>query len=510
MHKFVTVLFILIITAFISGCGGSDSTTAISATTISGVTKDAITDLEASGKILFSRSISGIVAYQLNADPGKTASWNSAPVTTDPMTSLDVTGTWIVSDGLLILTPAGGGTPVQITRIQKESTYWVAYDNANIISRFYLDLATAQAYNPAQIGGTVLGGPISAKFSNYSVSTYAGIARTAGFSNNSTATATQPTTATFNRPMGITMDSNNNFYIADFNNNVIRKIDQNGTVTTFAGNIFGIAGAQDGNGTAATFNHPSDITTDGTNLYVTDAGNNSIRIIEIANNQKVTTIGSTTGVAGSVDVKIESPATTVDVTLARFNLPTGITTDGTNLYVTDSGNNTIRKIVISTGAVSTLAGAAGAFGSADGIQTGARFNIPACITTDGSNLYVTDFNNSTIRKIVIATGAVSTLAGRAGTSGSTDAVGTAATFNQPNGITTDGTNLYVTDSFTNSIRKIVISSGAVTTIIAGTALTPGHADSPGAPSFDTPIGITTDGTSLFVADSLNNTIREIK
>jgi hypothetical protein len=91
----------------------------------------------------------------------------------------------------------------------------------------------------------------------------------------------------------------------------------------------------------------------------------------------------------------------------------GITTDGTNLYVADTYNGTIRKIVISTGAVSTLAGTAGAFGFTDGTGSSARFNLVAGIATDGTNLYVVNNGNNSIRKIAIATGGVATLADRA-------------------------------------------------------------------------------------------------
>ena len=121
--------------------------------------------------------------------------------------------------------------------------------------------------------------------------------------------------------------------------------------------------------------------------------------------------------------------------------------------MTDYGNSTIRKIVISTGAVTTLAGSAGALGSADGTGTAATFNYPTGIITDGTNLYVTDTYNSTIREIAISTGAVTTLAGGIA-NGSADGTGAAAIFNYPSGITRDGTNLYVTDTDNNTIRKI--------------------------------------------------------
>ena len=92
-------------------------------------------------------------------------------------------------------------------------------------------------------------------------------------------------------------------------------------------------------------------------------------------------------------------------------------------------------------AVTTVAGT-GSSGSANGTGTSASFNTPTEVTTDGTNLYVADFSNHLIRKIVISTGVVTTVAGT-GSSGSANGTGTSASFNGPVGITTDGTNLYV-------------------------------------------------------------------
>ena len=197
-------------------------------------------------------------------------------------------------------------------------------------------------------------------------------------------------------------------------------------------------------------------------------------------------------------------------TSASFNGPRGITTVGENLYVVDSGNHLIRKIVISTGAVTTLAGTAGTYGSADNTTgTSASFKNPWGITTDGTNLYVADMKNYTIRKIVISTGAVTTLAGTPGSLGNADnAIGTSASFNWPIGITTDGENLYVTE--THSIRKIVIDNGTVTTL-AGSSSHGGAASIATGTSarFKYPRGITTDGTNLYVVDNANFRIRKI-
>ncbi len=339
-----------------------------------------------------------------------------------------------------------------------------------------LSLAPAPANQ--HMGGAVQGGAILNKFSNYSGSTFTGTAGSSiGFSNY-TAANTPP--ATFNHPTDITTDGTD-FYVADYTNNAIRKVTTSGGITKVT-----TLQCTDVDTSVTGFHFPFSLTIspDGKQLYVVDSGLNAIRVVTL-DTKSVITIGSTTGVAGSVDSAVKT-----DV---RFNRPTGITTDGDNLYVTDSGNHSIRRIDIKKNyAVSTMAGTSGAIGSTDGAPRDARFNLPQRITTDRSSLFVTDFMNRTIRKIDIVTGTVSTLAGKPGPlETATDGIGAAAHFNQPNGITTDGTNLYVTDSYLNTIRKIVIATGAVTTIS-----TPNR-------SLHTPIGITTDGVSLFVTDTYN-------
>ncbi len=203
------------------------------------------------------------------------------------------------------------------------------------------------------------------------------------------------------------------------------------------------------------------------------------------------------GFAGSVDGT---------GTAAKFTYPKGITTDGGNLYVVDSGNHKIRKIVIATGVVSTLAGS-GSVGLVNGTGTAASFNMPVGITTDGSSLYVADSGNNRIRKIVIATGVVSTLAG-SGSAWSTDGVGTAASFHTPQGITTDGSNLYVADLGSHKIRQVMIATGAVSTL-AGSGTTGAVNGTGTATSFNNPWGVATDGSNLYVADYGNHKIRQI-
>jgi sugar lactone lactonase YvrE len=300
-------------------------------------------------------------------------------------------------------------------------------------------------------------------------------------------------------PTGITIEGRN-LYITEPIKNTIKKIEiSTGVVTTLAGTA-GTLGCNDGTGAEARFFFPRGITTDGTNLHLADSANNTIRMIVISTGV-VTTLAGTSPKSwmGSDETDSSAP----------FENPNGITTDGTYLYVADSGNHRIQEVVISTGEVSTLAGMKGSMGSDDGHGTSAQFNWPSGITMDGKNLYVADSNNNTIRKIEVNTGLVTTIAGMAGTPGSRDGMGEMARFDYPWGITSDGTNLYVTDVFNHIIRKIVISTGEVTTF-AGAAGRSGNKDGiKTVARFFYPYGITTDGTNLYVADTSNSTIRKI-
>lgn len=342
----------------------------------------------------------------------------------------------------------------------------------------------------AQMGGARQGVPLSL---TTAVSTFAGTGVASALDN------TVGMMATFNGPDDVTTDGTN-LYVVDLNNHKIRKIViATGAVTTFAGS--GAQGSADNIvGTSATFNYPRGITTDGTNLYVADNNSHKIRKIVIASGVVSTLAGS--GASGSADNPVGTSAT--------FGAPFGITTDGKNIYVSDWPNHKIRKIVIATGEVTTFAGS-GAASAVNDTGTLASFNYPYGITTDGINLYVADSNNNKIRKIVIATGAVTTLAG-SGVSGAADnPIGTLATFGGPQGITTDGTNLYVTNA-DNTIRKIGITSGAVTTLAGDANLAGGAADNliGTLATFSGPIGLTTDGKGLYVSDLNNNKIRKIK
>ena len=302
------------------------------------------------------------------------------------------------------------------------------------------------------------------------VSTFAGSSQAQG-SQDGTGVGAQ-----FDTPTGITTDGTN-LYVADSGaNSGIRKIViSSGVVTTIA--------TTDAASSPVTLTAPRGITNDGTNLYVTTGSNTVVKIVIL------------TGVVSTI-----APSVT-------FKTPSGITLVGTNLYVADTGSNTIIKVDTTTGTGSIVAGSSTA-GSTDANGTLAKFSGPTGITTDGTNLYVVDQGNSTIRKIVIPTGTntlatVTTIAGSASANntGSDDGTGTAALFSSPTGIAIDSnkTNLYVTDTGNATVRQIVIASGAVTTV-AGTA---------GGTVFVNADGITVNGTDLYVTDSGDQTIMRL-
>jgi sugar lactone lactonase YvrE len=249
---------------------------------------------------------------------------------------------------------------------------------------------------------------------------------------------------------------------------------------------------------------PEGIAADGAgNLYASDATNNQVVELYAGANNWLAVAG-TQGVPGTADGV---------GTAATFETPSGLALDPTGagtLYVLDSQANTVRKIDLSTGAVTTIAGAAHVIGSADGTGPNASFNGPTALALDGAgDLFISDSGNDTVRQLSLSTGVVTTVAGMAGQKGPTDATGTAARFYQPASMVDDGAgSLYVADSGAGTIRKIDTSSWAVTTV-AGVAA-PGSCAGPGTPGrFCFPNGLALVGGTLYVADTWNDEIRAV-
>ncbi len=278
------------------------------------------------------------------------------------------------------------------------------------------------------------------------VTTVAGLAHNPG-TDDGTGSA-----ARFSAPGGIAVDSADNLYVTDYINCTVRKISPTGVVITLAG-AAQQTGDVDGTGSAARFNGPGRAAVDANgNVYVADAGNGTIR--QVAPDGTVTTIAGLSGSAGYLDGTGGG---------ARFNNPNGIASDAAgNIYVAEGSNRTVRKVT-PAGVVTTFAGAAGQFGSADGVGGAARFGYPDSLATDAAgNVYVSDGDNFNIRKIA-SDGTVSTLAGQTGYPGWTNGTGSDAQFTSPAGMAVDSAgNLYVADRDGPTIRKIT-PAGVVTT-----------------------------------------------
>lgn len=306
--------------------------------------------------------------------------------------------------------------------------------------------------------------------------------------------------ARFSYPYGIAADGAGSFYVTDSGNSTIRKITADGTVSTLAGSA-GVKGDDNGVGTAARFFYPTGIATDTSgSMYIADQGNRAIR--------KVTPDGKVSTLAGGDEVGYVDGAGTV----ARFSgVVSDVTTDDAgNVYVADTDNGCIRKIT-PAGEVSTFVGAPQiGGGNVDGVGTVARFGAVGGIATDGAgNIYVADTDNRTIRR-VSRNGVVSTAFGNANARGSADGVGAAARFNNPRGVATDShDNVYVVDTGNHTIRKIT-PDGAVSTL-AGTAGVSGSSDGVGAAArFSSPTRMAIDRAgNIYVVDSGNHTVRKV-
>ena len=324
------------------------------------------------------------------------------------------------------------------------------------------------------------------------------VSNTAGSVNSSSLTLSVAV-AIFPSPVGLAINSAGTIYVSDSSSNTIQTVNTSLQAAALAGTA-GQQGASDGTGAAALFRQPGGVALDGAgNLYVADTGNSIIR--------KVSSTGVVTTLAGSA---LNQGFHDGVGAAAWFNSPAAVALDSAgNLYVADAGNAVIRKIA-ADGTVSTIAGASGAPGSADGTGTAARFNQPSGIAVDSAgNLFVADTFNQTIRKVTPA-GVVTTIAGLAGISGSTDGSGTNALFNQPRGLAVDSAGgIYVADTANSAIRKVT-SAGVVTTI-AGLSSVAGLKDGTGIDAWlNQPRDVKVDAAgNLYVADTGNAAIRKI-
>ncbi|MCU1282900.1 MAG: Serine/threonine-protein kinase PknD [bacterium] len=359
--------------------------------------------------------------------------------------------------------------------------------------------------------------------STAAVTTFAGALTQGGFNDGDAASAR------FREPEGLVSDGAGNLYVADTDNNTIRRIAlATGAVTTLAGTA-GVAGNADGLGPAASFSKPKMLAADGGHVYVVDSGNASIRSIALADGSvttratfaltpvgvavdgpdllatladhriaRIDAAGGVTTLAGAANASGFADGAAAD---ARFFRPAGLWVESGRVLVADDGNYAVRSVALADGATTTLYGAVSA-GASDGSGADARFFVPQGLAVDGASAYLADTDNHTIRRVDLQSGAVTTIAGAVGQASYADGSGADARFNTPIGVALDdgGHRLYVVDSGNRSIRAVELASGAVTTLPTNGA--PGSMFA----RFNSPAGLARDGALLYVSDSADHVI----
>ena len=330
---------------------------------------------------------------------------------------------------------------------------------------------------------------------------------TGGYSGD----GSQATAAELNYPAGLALNGAGDLFIADFNNNVIREVNLvSGVITTVAGD--GTAGysGDRGQATAAELYLPNGVAVDNHgNLFIADYGNNTIRAVNLASGIITTVAG--TGVAGYSGDGGQA-------TSAQLSTPGAVIADNRgDLFVADSGNNAIREINLASGVITTIAGAGTAGYSGDGGQATAatlKFPVDLILSTAG-DLFIADTNNSAIRAVNLASGAITTVAGNGVQDFSGDGgQATAASLNCPQGVALDGSgHLFIADDgnfttgvFNNRIREVNLSTGIIQTVAGG-----GPADnSPAANAAIDLVSVTVDAAgNLYIPDPYAATVREV-
>ncbi len=428
----------------------------------------------------------------LNQDGPATAAtlilpWGCAVDSTGNLYISDVSGARIfrvASDGVIssfagsgVAGFSGDGGPATVARLQ--GPFGMAVDGSGGIYFADEPINRIRRVNPNGTIETVAGTGI------------------AGFSGDG-----QPaTSAMLTTPWGVAVDTIGNIYIADTNNERIRKIDSSGTITTIAGTGPAAYGGDGGPATRAQLNGPIALSVDSAgNLYIADQNNMRVR--------KVTAAGVISTFAGTGQQGNAGSGTAA--TAQQLSNPGGVASDAAgNLYIADSSNHRVLKVT-PAGAASTIAGTGIAGYGGDGkAATAAQLNLPRAVAADSAgNIYVVDENNRRVRKIT-PNGIIKTAAGtfdvgdggpasKAALSSSTDLVFDATG------------NLYLTDSPLNLVRKITPAGIISNAAGSGSRGFAGDGGPASAASLLNPNGLALDATgNLYIADTSNHRIRKV-
>jgi len=317
------------------------------------------------------------------------------------------------------------------------------------------------------------------------------------------------TTTKLNSPLGLGYNIDNKLvYVADSGNNRARKIDMTSRIiSTIAGNGTPSLSGDGGPATAAQLGNPYSVAVDGAgDEYIADNQNNVIRKID-----HIT--GNITRVAGSLNATAGYSGDGGLATSAYLNDPRGVAvTPSGDMAISDTGNQRVRWVDHLTGTITTIAGTGVAGSDGDGVATGRMLNYPRGLAIDaGGKVYIADTDNNRVR--VVDRGA-NTISAYAGTGlvayGGDGGPALNAWLNSPRGLALDGAgNLYISDGNNNRVRKVATGTGIITTVAGnGTAGLAGDTNLATSAALDHPFGLAIDASgNLFIADTRNQRIR---
>lgn len=316
----------------------------------------------------------------------------------------------------------------------------------------------------------------------------------------------QASQAQLSGPRGVALDAKGNILIADAGESLIRKVDTTGIISTVAGSLFYTYGGDGGPATSASLAAPAWVLPDAAgNLYIADARNQRIRYISASTGVISTLAG--TGERGYGGDGGQGK-------LAKFTEPMGLAISGRGLFIADAGNHRIRRLDLDTGVITTAAGNGDqAFGGDGGQATSASFKTPSSVTFDSKgDLYISDSGNHRIRKVTMSTGIISTVAGNGKSAASGDgSAATAASLSYPGHVLVDSLgNLYIADTNNNKIRKVDTSGKISTFAGTGRAWFGGDGGLATYADLQYPTAVVMDATGRFlISDSRNNRVRRI-
>jgi len=394
----------------------------------------------------------------------------------------------------------------------------------NLLNSFGAVIATGY------IGGT--GTAPQPTFTPGTLSTVAGTGTACSSPTATCGDASAATQAFLNLPSSVAVGGSGNLYIVDSDDHRIRMVNAaTGNISTIAGNgtqcASSTAACGDGGpATSANLSFPRSVALDGAgNLYIADTVDNRIRM--------VTPAGIITTVAGNGTACATNTAICGDgiaATSANLNNPYGVAVDGAgNLYIADAADNRIREVSASAGVIGTVAGYGATCSSPTGgctdgyVATEATLTSPAAVTLDSAgDLFIADTGDARIRKVSVATGNISTVAGNGTTCSSPtatcgdSAAATAANLNSPGSVAVDAAgDIYFADNGDKRVRKVTAASGLISTIAGtGNACSPTTAtcgDGAAATAgLINPAAVTLDyAGDLYIADGLLERVRKV-